>query len=238
MELGPIDFLQGISSLIFVLISCFLGIKIISRYFQYKKREIALIGLAWIAITSGYIPDAISFIMIVFFNAPLSEPLYFIIGFAFIPFYFIASIIGFFDVLRVDRRRVWIIFFIILGILYEIFFWYLFLSPTESIGVFLAPFQVEFHPLIDIYLLVWIGTFFILGMLFVRETLRSENPEMNLKGKCMLIAFCSFIVGLIMEILIPLTPLTVVITRLILISSAIEFYIGLILPEWIKNLLL
>lgn len=41
-----------------------------------------------------------------------------------------------------------------------------------------------------------------------------------------------------MEILIPLTLATVVITRLILISSSIEFYIGLILPERIKNLIL
>jgi hypothetical protein len=75
-------------------------------------------------------------------------------------------------------------------------------------------------------------------MLFVRETFRSENREMLIKGKFILIAFLSFIIGQIMEILIPLTLATVVITRLILISSSIEFYIGLILPERIKNLIL
>jgi hypothetical protein len=238
MELGLIDFLQGFFSLLFVLISFFIGLKIISRYFQYRKREIALIGLAWIAITSGYIPDAISFLMIIFLNSPLSEPLYFIIGFAFIPIYFICSLIGFLDVLHINKKRFWIIFFSILSIIYEIIFWYLFLNPTETIGIFIAPFQVEFHPIIDLFLLIWIGTFFVLGMLFVRETFRSENPEMLLKGKFILIAFLSFIIGQIMEILIPLTPLTVVITRLILISSSIEFYIGLILPERIKKLLL
>lgn len=113
MELGLIDFLQGIFSLLFVLISCFLGFKIISRYFKYKKREIALIGLAWIAITSGYIPDAISFLMIIFLNSPLSESFYFIIGFAFIPLYFMCSLIGFMDVLHINKKRFSIIFFII-----------------------------------------------------------------------------------------------------------------------------
>jgi hypothetical protein len=238
MELTTIDFLQGFTSLLFVLISFIIGLKIIRRYFTYKRRDIVLVGLAWIGIVSGYIPDGISFLMIIFFDSPLSEPLYFIIGFAFSPFYVMCSLIGFMDLLVINRKRLWIIFFIILSVIYEIIFWSLFLSPTEKIGTFLTPFQVEFHPLIDLFLLIWISTFFVLGMLFVRIAFRSQNAEMKLKGKFILIAFLSFIIGVIMEILFPLTELTVIIPRIILISSAIEFYIGLILPDWIKNLLL
>jgi len=38
--------------------------------------------------------------------------------------------------------------------------------------------------------------------------------------------------------IIPITPLGVVFTRLVLISSAIEFYFGFFLPEPIKKLVL
>ena len=237
MELETIDFLQGFSSLLFVLISLFIGFKIISRYFKYGRREF-LVGFAWICVISGYIPDAISFIMIIFLNSPLSESLYFIIGFAFVPLFFMFSVIGFMELLIINRKKLWIIFFTILSVIYEIIFWYLFLSPTERIGTFLTPFQVEFHPLIDLFILIWLSTFFILGILFIKEAFRTGNPEMKMKGKFIFIAFVSFIFGIIMEILIPLTALTVVITRLILISSSIEFYIGLILPEKIKKFLL
>ena len=62
--LSGLEYLQGGLTLAFVLISLILGIIIISKYFNYKNRQLLLVGLTWIFLVSPYWPDAISFLMI------------------------------------------------------------------------------------------------------------------------------------------------------------------------------
>ncbi len=238
MELSLVEYLQGLFSLIFVLFTVFIGIKIILRYLVYKRREFLLIGLGWIGLASGWIPDAITFVMIIFLNTPLSEPVYLIIGFAFLPFFILCFLAGFIDILDLKKQNLWIIVFSITGALYELIFWYLFLSPTESVGVFLSPFQVELHILLDIFIFIWIIGLLVIGLMFVSKSLKSDNLELKMRGRFLFIALLSYITGAFMDIIIPLTPITVVITRLILTMSSIVFYIGFIMPEWAKKLLL
>lgn len=75
----------------------------------------------------------------------------------------------------------------------------------------------------------------ITGLLFSRESLRSNNPENKLKGKFIAAAFISFIVGGVFDAFLPLDIITMLIYRIILISSSIEFYFGLFLPNWMKK---
>ncbi|MFX0073637.1 MAG: hypothetical protein ACFFAO_21375, partial [Candidatus Hermodarchaeota archaeon] len=58
------------------------------------------------------------------------------------------------------------------------------------------------------------------------------------KGKLLLIAVISFCIGGFLDASMPTTALTLILFRLLLISSAIEFYWGFILPSWMKNRLL
>ncbi|MHA1467605.1 MAG: hypothetical protein ACTSP6_05940, partial [Promethearchaeota archaeon] len=63
-------------------------------------------------------------------------------------------------------------------------------------------------------------------------------PEIKLRGKFLMAAFISWTFGAIADAIIPLTVITLPIIRIILITSAIEFYIGFVLPDWIKKRLL
>jgi len=76
----------------------------------------------------------------------------------------------------------------------------------------------------------------ITGILFARESLRSESLEMKIKGKFLIIAFLSFTIGAFLDSLILRGAFTVILTRLILISASIEFYFGFILPNWVKKI--
>jgi hypothetical protein len=78
----------------------------------------------------------------------------------------------------------------------------------------------------------------ITGTLFGRKSLRSDNPEIKLKGKLLIIAFWSFFIGAIFEIISHISIIILIVGRIILISSAIEFYSGFLLPNWMKKLLL
>ena len=54
----------------------------------------------------------------------------------------------------------------------------------------------------------------------------------------MLFAFISFAVGAALDTIFTGDIVILLITRMILISSAIEFYGGFILPDWMKKLFL
>ena len=85
---------------------------------------------------------------------------------------------------------------------------------------------------------MFIVVFFITGVKFALETMKIDDPETKLKGKLLLIAFPSFCIGGFLDASISTTALTLIIFRLILMSSTIEFYGAFVLPNWIKKRLL
>jgi len=73
--------------------------------------------------------------------------------------------------------------------------------------------------------------------------LKSDNPENKLKGKFLLIAVISFAIGAGLDGLKPLffegmIEIVLIITRIILLSCTIEFYLVFNPPQWLKKLLL
>ena len=87
----------------------------------------------------------------------------------------------------------------------------------------------------EIYLFFFILVGIITGILFASKSMKSHSQEVRIKGKFLLAAFISFAFAAVIEALFHLEPITVVITRTILISSAIEFYCGFILPKWMRQ---
>ncbi|MHA1489270.1 MAG: hypothetical protein ACTSRI_06410 [Promethearchaeota archaeon] len=246
MVLEILDFLQGSFSLVFVCFSLILALKIFSKYFEYKTRTYIFVSLTWIGVASPWFPDSISFLKILIFNAPLEPEWYFIIGNALLPFFLLCWLVAFTDLLYKDKQKLILSIFIILGVIFEILFFYLLITDIDEIGVFLRPFQVEFGTLITIYFIMFIAIILISGVLFAKQSIKSEKPDVILKGKFLFLAFISFTIGAILDSAIgsildatdPLLPIFVVIIRLILISSALEFYCGFILPKWLENFLI
>lgn len=237
----PLDLLevfQGSFSLIFAIISIFVGLRILFKYFEYKRRELILVGISWIGIASPWIPDSINFIMILGFSSILTEEAYLIIGNVFMPLIIICWLIVITDFLYKARQKLILILCLIWTVIFEIIFFTLLFIDSTLVGTFLGPFHVEFGDFITFTLLFTIVILLISGLLFARESLKSEDKEIKLKGKFLIVAFLSFTIGAILDSSISLIPITVVITRLILISSSIEFYIGFILPKWVKKFLI
>ena len=63
MVLEVVDFLQGLFSLLFVIISLVLGFTILTKFFKYKSKLYILVGLSWIGVANPWFPDSISFLM-------------------------------------------------------------------------------------------------------------------------------------------------------------------------------
>ena len=202
----------------------------------FKTRNYILVGLAFMGIAFPWLPDAISYLMIIFINLKLSPEISFIIGYAILPFFLLCWLLAFMNLYYEEKQNLILIIFILPIIIFEIIFFYLLFTDSSLIGTFVGPFQIRWTLFMEIYLFIFIIIVILTGVLFVQQSFKSNNPEIRLKGKFLLVAFISFTTASIIEAMFHLEPITVVITRIILISSSIEFYIGFILPKWMRNL--
>jgi len=208
------------------------------KYFEFKTRDYIFVGIAWMGISNPWLPDAISFLMIIFIQSNLTPEASFVIGYAILPFFILCWLIAFTDLLYQSSQKIMLIIFIIFTISFEIILFFLLFTNPSLIGIFIGPFQIRWSLFMQIYLVIFILIAIISGIMFARVSIKSHNPEVSLKGKLILAAFISFTLASFIEAFFHLDPLSVVITRCILISSSIEFYLGFILPKWVRNLFL
>lgn len=240
MELSQIEILQGIFSLIFVAITFIIAIKIMLKYFEKRNRDFILFGLAWIGLSNPWIPDAITFIMILLTGSPLNPALYFIIGFAFFPVLIYCWMVAFASFVYEDKQKYILIMYAIISIIFEIAFFYLLFTDIDQLGVFKTPFQVEFGLMMIIFLIINGIYALVTGLLFSIRSIKIDNdPEINLRGKLLIVAFLSFSIAVIVDTTLgSFDPVWIFFNRILLMFSGVFFYMGFILPERIKKIFL
>ncbi|MHA1254295.1 MAG: hypothetical protein ACTSPS_01725 [Promethearchaeota archaeon] len=240
MELSTIELINGLMSILFVSISIILGATIVSRYFKHKQRTLLLVGLTWIGLISTWYSSSLAVLLILTTGEGISDELYMFLGNGLIPITAILWMIALTDLLVSNKEKQKLILLII-GIysaLFEIYYLYFLFTNPSMLGEVLSPVDASYGMIVTIYQLSMVILMIITGTLFGRKSLRSDNPEIRLKGTLLIIAFWSFFIGAIFEIVSHISIIILIVGRLILISSAIEFYSGFLLPNWMKKLFL
>ncbi|MFX0147173.1 MAG: hypothetical protein ACFE8E_05445 [Candidatus Hodarchaeota archaeon] len=241
MALTTLQILNGIFSLTFVCISVAIGIMFLIKYQKYKGKLILLFGIILLTLISSWYASSSSFIVAIFNDGIgyMEIPqIYFIIGIVPLPIVTYIWTVALTELLYQNRKKLLRIVFLSLGILVEIIFFILLFIDPKLVGQVNNPIDAEYDLFITIYQLFLVSYMLFTGIQFGRESLKDENPEINLKGKLLIAAFISFVTGAILEILSSLSIIIMIIARIILISSSIEFYGGFMLPDWMKKLLL
>jgi hypothetical protein len=64
-----------------------------------------------------------------------------------------------------------------------------------------------------------------------------DNPVVRWKGRFLIISFNLFAIGAIGDGFITLTPVTLIIFRTFMMISSTTYYIGFILPKWMRRFL-
>ncbi len=235
MQIGLTEILQGSFSLMFVIISIILGVKILIKYFEHKSNQFLLVGLTWIGLSTPWWPDSINLILALTTNTILSIEANFIIGTSAMPFFLLVWLKAFTDLAYKEKQKLILIIFFIIGIIFEIIFFYFLFTQPNLIGTFETPFQVVYGIYIEIFLVIFLLVVVITGILFGKQSLRSDNPEIKLKGKFLIVAFILFTIGAFLDSIV---PELFIIARIVLDISALSFYFGFMLPDWLKEKLL
>lgn len=238
MALGFLDLINGILILVLDGISIYVGIRLILKYFKFRKREFLLVGICWIFIVCPWYPGGISFLMYLFTTQNLTEIPYFTIGNVFIPIALLLWIIVITEFLELKRKKLLIYSFIVYGIFFEIMFFLLLSIDPALIGYLKGITDVQYNLFIIGYSLIALIIMLITGILFTRQSLKSSDETIRLKGKLLLTAFLLYIIGAGLDTSIPLNFLSLSIYRTLEVLSAIFFYGGFYLPAWIKKIFL
>ena len=237
-QLSAFEIFYGSFTFASVIISTILGLFIALKFIKHRKVELLLVGITWILLASPYWSDAIQFVIVMLYEIELNPPLYFFLANAFIAPIHITWSIAFTNFLFKKQQKKILFFFGIEAITFELAFLIVFFMNPYLIGNQKSAFIVEWAIWIQMYLLFSIIIFLVTGFLFARTSLKSNNPELKLKGKFLIIAFITFTIGTIIDVIGADNPteVTILFARIFVIVSSICFYIGFTLPKFIKEL--
>ena len=87
MAITDVEFVNGLFSLVYVIIAAIVGLVIASRYFKYKQRVLLLMGLNFIFIGCPWWPSSLSFLLALITGKGLTFETYVIIGNATVPIF-------------------------------------------------------------------------------------------------------------------------------------------------------
>jgi hypothetical protein len=237
-DLDQLELVHGTFTLIFIIISLIVGFRIFFKYFSLKEKEYITVGLSWVFLSSPWWGSGFSFLSILLFQQALDPFLYLLLGNAFVPVAILCWIYSFTQLAYPHLKNKMLILFTIIYIPYEIYVIYSLIVNPSNIAEIIGTFYAQPRLIIMIYQVLAVLVAFITGIIFSKNSIRVENPKVSLKGKLLLLAFIAFTAGAFMDAVITLTPLTLIIVRLILILSAIFYLLGFLLPDRIAELLL
>ncbi len=167
------------------------------------------------------------------------EEIRFIIAYVFIPIIIVLWLITFTNFMYREKRKIILTIYTIICLICEIlFFTFLFTDRVNMIGYFERTFSAVYRPFVRFTILFFLATALITFLIFANESRKSEDPELKLKGKFLMIAFITYAACAVLDSFFLFQPVVIVIVRLLLISSAIEFYFGWILPQPVKKFLI
>ncbi len=237
----PILFIQGALTLTFTGISLILGILLILKYLKYKEKQLLLVGITWIFLTSPWWPDSISFVMMLVGDETtyLPNAPYFFLANALIFPIFITWPRTFGNLVLEEKPKaknaiIWIL--AIWAVFFEIIFFIMFFNDYTQIGERKGAYLAEWNPLVAAYITSGAILFTITGLLFSFKAIKSETQMIRAKGKILALAFVVFTVWTLLEVLFVEIPVMILAARICGIISALAFYVGFVLPKFVKNL--
>jgi hypothetical protein len=234
MGLADFDLLNGPLSILFVIISISVGLKIASRYFERKSRSFLLIGFSWVGLSAPWFPSTTSFILH-FLQVEVPDQILFLIANVPISIALIFWVVAFTDFKYKEKQKNILVLVFIYEIVYNVlFFWLLFTDPTQ-IGEVTGITDTNYKLLVNVNMILSLVVLLITGTIFARDSVKSDNQEVSLKGKFLFAAFYTFVIGAILDVFSAYSIFLLIIGRILLIISAFEFYVGFILPNFLKS---
>jgi len=238
--------ISGITALISVLIGFLLGFIVLIKYFKTKQFLIFNFFLCIIFTLSPWYPSGLGYLFWLITGEFLNYQIYVLIGTVGVPIAILAWLNVYLSTIKPNKKKLVLVLYGILSIFFEIYlFYFLFLAPGAPVESLLGiindpnnPMDIDYKVFVLIFLGISILTACITGFHFAANSMKKEElPEIRWKGRFLLIGFLFFGISAIFDAIIEMGPTLLVLMRTILALATFFFYLGFILPQWVKKIL-
>ncbi|HDZ18802.1 hypothetical protein LCGC14_1989510 [marine sediment metagenome] len=243
VELDNLTQLSGLFAVLTVSISWMYGLIVLFKAIKLKKKVLFHFYFAIIFIMSPWYPSALGYIYWLITNEEIVYSVYVLIGTIGTPLALYAWLQIYMPALHKNQKgkAVWII--ICLSIVFYIYLTvFLFLAPDAPveglIGIKRSAIDIDYKGFVLVFLAFSLLVSTITGNDFSIASLKiKDNPVTRWKGRFLILSFNLFAIGAIGDGFLPLTPPTLIIFRLFLMLSSTFYYLGFMLPKWLRKLL-
>jgi len=238
--------ISGLTALIAVLLSFLLGFIVLIKFFKTKQFLIFNFFLCIIFTLSPWYPSGLGYLYWIITGEFLNYQIYVLIGTVGVPIAILAWLNVYLSTIKPKIKKPVLILYGIISIFFELYLLYfLLLAPGAPVDSLLGiihdptnPMDIDYKGFVLIFLGLSILTACITGFHFAAKSMKKEEiPEIRWKGRFLLIGFLLFGTSAIFDAIIEMSPLLLVLMRIILALATFFFYLGFILPGWIKKVL-
>lgn len=234
--------LSGILGFISISISWLYGFIVLFKYIKTKERMLLYFFLAVIFTVSPWYPSGLGYIYWLITNEEIIYPVYVLLGTIGVPIALIAWLQIYMPTLHRKQNRIVSLIIVGLSIVFYIYvfvFLFAFADPVDSlIGIKRSAIDIDYKGFVLGFLAFSLLVSTITGNDFSIVSLKvKDNPVVRWKGRFLIISFNLFAIGAIGDGFIELTPITLIIFRMFLVLANTFYYIGFILPKWMKKIL-
>lgn len=234
VELTQIEFLNGIFGIFIVIAFFYMGLRSISKYLTHKDIKLLYFGSAIPFMSSPWWSISIDFISILSTGNQISPEIYFLVGYGF-PLGIFFWMIVFTELTYKEKQKLILLIFTIFWIIFcVIFFYYFFFTDMQQIGELNRPLTPQIGLYLRIRSIITVLIILLTGFLFYRESHKTTNPNVRLKGTLFLAGIFLFVIGTFTYVItgIAFVPL------IFFIPSLFSVYGAILTPEWVKKRLI
>ncbi|MFX1394870.1 MAG: hypothetical protein ACFFAH_15020 [Promethearchaeota archaeon] len=207
------------------------------KYREIKNKTYIWWGIGLLGQGLVWLGSGISFLIIVLGGNGLDLQIYFLISFSWAAITLMFWMWTITDLLFKEKQKIILAIYAVIGILFEMYYFYiLFTSPEIHGSLSIPPIDSTSRGLLQLYLIFVLASIAVSLFWFIGKSWKSEDREVRLKAKFLFIAMIMFVFGAFLDGFISLTTAPIFIVRIILVVSAILFYLGWNLPEGIKKI--
>lgn len=243
VELDDLTQLSGILGVLAVAIAWLYGGIVLYKYIKTKEKVLFYFFLAIIFTMSPWYPSGFGYVYWLITREEIAYPVYVLLGTLGVPIALISWLQIYMPALHPKYKDLITIITMCISIAFYIYLsYFLFIAsgaPVEGlIGVKESAIDIDYRGLALGFLAFSLLVSTITGNDFAIASLKEkEDPILRWKGRFLILSFNFFAIGGIGDGFLPLTPFTLVIFRTFMMLSSTFYYIGFILPGWIKKLL-
>ncbi|MFO8020250.1 MAG: hypothetical protein R6U96_16620 [Promethearchaeia archaeon] len=236
---------SGLTAFIALLIGFLLGSVVLYKSIKTREKVIFLFFLCVIFTLSPWFPSGGGYIYWLITDELITYQFYVILGTAGIPIAIIAWLYVYKFNIYPEKGNTLITIYILFSLIFELYLFYLTLLAPDApvkglLGIISStnPTDIDYKGLVLVFLGVSIITACSTGLHFSIKSMKIEkNPELQWKGRFLFIAFILFGFSATMDAIIDMEIWLLLIVRTFLMLTIFFFYLGFILPKWVKSIL-